>query len=182
MLFPRRKWKDIKGYEGLYQVSNLGEVKSLNYKGTGKEKILIPYTTKKGYKRIGLCKGGKQKQKQIHRLVAIAFIPNINNYPQVNHIDENKANNCAWNLEWCDNKYNANYGHRNNNIKENHGRIRKVICINTGKIFNSAKEAAYFINQINGGHIIDCCKGKRKTTGKDPITKEPLKWRYYDKE
>ena len=106
MIFPRRKWKDIPGYEGLYQVSNLGEIKSLNYRNTGKEKIIKPRKNKGGYLRVVLCKNGKQKDFLVHRLVAIAFIPNHNNYNQVNHKDENPSNNNVNNLEWCNRLYN----------------------------------------------------------------------------
>ena len=116
MIFPRRKWKDIPGYEGLYQVSNLGEIKSLNYRNTGKEKILKLIKDKKGYFHVNLYKNGKLKNLQVHRLVAMAFIPNHNNYNQVNHKDENTSNNAVENLEWCTAKYNSNYGNRNKKI------------------------------------------------------------------
>ena len=98
------------GYEGLYQVSNTGQVKSLNYKGTGKTKILKQGTSKHGYKKVVLYKNKKRKTYLVHRLIAQTFISNPNNWPQVNHKDENKTNNVAWNLEWCTSKYNNNYG------------------------------------------------------------------------
>lgn len=109
-------WKDIKDYEGLYQVSNLGNIRSLdrvvtNYRGSfikkGKPKSLCNLT--KGYKGVLLCKDGIQKVHKVHRLVAEAFIPNPENLPQVNHRDEDKTNNSVSNLEWCDNEYNINY-------------------------------------------------------------------------
>lgn len=112
-------WKDVKGYEGLYQVSNLGNVKSMNYNHTGKEHILSPVIDKGGYSIITLHKDGKQKIHKVHSLVAEMFIPNPDNLPQVNHKDENKQNNFVGtpenkytdgNLEWCDGKYNINYG------------------------------------------------------------------------
>ena len=102
-------WKDIQGYEG-YQISNYGRIKSLNYNKTKQEKILKTSKNTKGYLQVGLFKDGKQVRKQIHRLVAEAFLENPNNLPQVNHKDENKENNCAENLEWCTLKYNINYG------------------------------------------------------------------------
>lgn len=108
-------WKDIKGYEGLYQISNLGNVKSLpKYAGKSKrkERLITAHPDKDGYLRVHLCKNGIMSYKGVHKLIAEAFIPNINNYNQVNHKDENKTNNCIDNLEWCDCKYNINYGTR----------------------------------------------------------------------
>lgn len=105
-------WKDIKDYEGLYQISNLGNVKSLNYNHTGKEKLLKPQITKDGYCRVQLSQNNKHKQHSIHRLVAQAFLPNPDNLPCVNHKDEWKQNNIVSNLEFCDNYYNANFGDR----------------------------------------------------------------------
>lgn len=114
-------WKDIEGYEGLYQVSNFGNVKSLNYNRSGKEKILKPQKNKNKYLHISLCKNKNQKTFTIHRLVALAFIPNLHNYPCVNHIDENKENNHVDNLEWCTHEYNMNYG----TLKERQSEKRK---------------------------------------------------------
>lgn len=114
-------WKDIKGFEGLYQVSNEGRVKSLDHiivcnngKGIatkltkGKIKKFTEWT--KGYKRVTLSKDGIEKQYSVHRLVAEAFIDNPYNLPCVNHKDENPSNNVWTNLEWCTHKYNMNYG------------------------------------------------------------------------
>lgn len=112
MLLPKQIWKDIEGYEGLYQVSNTGKVRSLNYRCTGKSKTLKQDTTKFGYNLIVLYKNHKRKVYLVHRLVALVFIPNPLNLPQVNHIDEDKTNNAVWNLEWCTPKYNSNYGTR----------------------------------------------------------------------
>ena len=85
----KEEWKDIKGYEDLYQVSNLGRVKSLNYRRTGNEMILSLRKHKNGYVYIGLSKNGKTKHLRVHRLVAETFISNPNNYLEVNHKDEN---------------------------------------------------------------------------------------------
>lgn len=98
-------WKDVKHYEGLYKVSNHGRVWSVHKNGYKKIN-----TKENGYKFVQLYNNGKMRNEYIHRLVAMAFIPNLRNLPQVNHKDENKSNNCADNLEWCDKKYNANYG------------------------------------------------------------------------
>lgn len=118
MLLPKQIWKDIPGYEGLYQVSNTGRVRSLNYNRTGKSKVRKQNTDKRGYKRVNLCKDGKNKIYSIHRLVALAFIPNPNNYPIINHKDENPSNNAVWNLEWCTQEYNINYGNCRKKMSE----------------------------------------------------------------
>lgn len=101
---------DIEGYEGKYQVSNLGRIKSLGNENTKKEKILKQIKDRGGYLCVNLCKNGKGNFCLVHRLVANAFIENPSNLPQVNHKDENKTNNIVDNLEWCDAKYNTNYG------------------------------------------------------------------------
>lgn len=103
-------WKEIEDYEGEYEVSNLGNVRSLNYRRSGEIKLLKQYTDKKGYKYVRLSKNGKGKIYKIHRLVAMAFIPNPDNLPIVNHIDECKSNNMVSNLEWCTVAYNNTYG------------------------------------------------------------------------
>lgn len=104
-------WKDIPNYENLYQISNRGRVKSLHNRHKNK-KYLKPCPTSKGYMSVSLCKNHTQKSFHIHRLVAENFIPNPNNYPCINHIDENKENNDISNLEWCTYQYNNTYGHR----------------------------------------------------------------------
>lgn len=114
-------WKQVITPDGVwenYQVSNLGRVKSLNYRRTGKEKILSPNKSKSGYLQINLYKNDDRKSYLIHHLVAYAFIPNTENYKEINHKDENKNNNCVENLEWCDRKYNMNYGTRNKRVSE----------------------------------------------------------------
>ena len=205
----KEEWKDIKGYEGLYQISNLGRIKSLNYNRTKKEKILSNSTNRKGYLFVILYKNGKKKSFKVHRLVAIHFIENPNNYFQVNHKDENKSNNRVDNLEWCTQEYNLNYGTRNKRISEKmkgykhiketkkkisekmkgkhegskHPSSRKVQCITTGKKFNCIKDAGeyYGLSQsITDAGITKCCQGKLKSAGKHPITEEKLKWKYID--
>jgi len=118
----KEEWEDIKGYEGRYQVSNMGRVKSLERtvideagrKRHLKERILKPKTERNGYLRVNLCNGsGKKKDFFIHRLVCEAFHKNPKNKPCVNHIDENKTNNSVSNLEWCTIAENINYGTRN---------------------------------------------------------------------
>lgn len=150
-------WKDILGYEGLYQVSNLGNVRSLNYRRSGKTKLL-KQGTDNGYKRVELSKNGKKKKYWVHRLVAISFISNPNNYKEVNHKDEDKSNNNVNNLEWCTREYNNNYGTRNKRTSESH----------KGKILSEEHK-----KKMSESH-----KGKYK--GKDsPVSKAIL---MYDKE
>lgn len=115
-------WKDIKGFEGVYQVSSFGNVKSLSRdvkahdklggRRRKKESLLKFDVCKNGYLRVVLTKDCDGKHFLVHRLVAEAFLPNPENLPQVNHKDENKTNNIVNNLEWCDAKYNSNYGDR----------------------------------------------------------------------
>ena len=166
-------WKDIQGYEGKYQVSNLGNVKSVNYHRTKKERILTPHKIS-GYLIVKLYKNGIQKNFLIHRLVSQAFIENPENLPEVNHIDENKLNNRVDNLEFCDRKYNNNYGSHNERGLETK-KLRK--CKNAeipvlqftkdGKFVNEYKsisEAARCTG-INQGNIVSCLKGRLLTAG-----------------
>ena len=114
------EWKNVIGYEGLYEVSNTGQVRSLDryvkYSNgrihLHKGKVLSPVKDKDGYLAVFLSCNGKQKTIRIHRLVAQVFIENPDNLPEVNHLDEDKTNNRVDNLEFCDHKYNVNYGHR----------------------------------------------------------------------
>ena len=110
-------WKDIQDYEGFYQVSNLGRIKSLGNSKTRKEKILKPIYHKQYY-QITLSKNNIRIQYRVHRLVAEAFIPNPDNLPQVNHKDEDKTNNYVDNLEWCDALYNNNYKDKGKRISK----------------------------------------------------------------
>ena len=102
------QWKTVRGYEGLYCVSNTGRVVALPKNSRG-ERELKPCNIR-GYRNVKLVKNGIYKNHYVHRLVAEAFIENPNQLPEVNHKDENKTNNCVENLEWCDRKYNCNYG------------------------------------------------------------------------
>lgn len=108
------EWRPVVGYEGLYEVSSYGRVRSLDrycYR-LQKGKVLSPAKDRYGYLTVTLNCNGKSKTIKIHRLVAQAFLPNPDNLPQVNHKDENKINNIVYNLEWCDAKYNNNFGTR----------------------------------------------------------------------
>lgn len=114
------EWKDVNGYEGYYEVSNLGRVRSkerlIIYQNgkivTRKSRVKTPTISKGSYPRVGLQRDGKLSMKFVHRLVAEAFIPNPNNLPLVNHKDEDKTNPAASNLEWCDNSYNTSYSNK----------------------------------------------------------------------
>lgn len=170
-------WRDIEGYENLYQVSNLGRVKSLgNGICNSKEKILKAIKHNCGYLSICLYKYGKSKKYFVHRLVAHAFIPNPYNLPQVNHISEDKTNNRVDNLEWCDCKYNINYGTHNKKVSEsqtNHPKkSKKVLCIETGKIYPSTHQVERELG-FNYSTILKVCNGKYKSA-------YGFHWRYID--
>lgn len=118
-------WKPIKDYEGCYEASNLGRIRSLdrwvsNGKGIrlAKGKVLHPTPKHHNYLTVLLSKDGVKKRRHVHRLVAQAFIPNPDDLPQINHKDENPINNCVDNLEWCTAKYNNNYGNHKRNWKK----------------------------------------------------------------
>ena len=165
-------WKDIKRYEGLYQVSNYGYVRSLN-----KTKEVVNHNKKyiktikgkelkcsfhNGYRTVGLTKNGTMKTLYIHRLVAEAFIPNSNNYTIVNHIDEDKSNNYYKNLEWCTCKYNNNYGNKLKNM------IKPVLqfdlnfnFIKRWKSISDVERELY----ISVSDICRCCKKEQKSAG-----------------
>ena len=157
-------WRDVHGYEGLYKVSNKGNVRSVDrinhigrkYSG----RMLRPRYHTNGYLQVDLRKGGIRKSKLIHRLVAEVFIPNQNNYLEINHKDEDKSNNNVENLEWCTREYNMNHGTRNARASQTQSKKVKAINIKTGEViaFNSGKEA-----KSKGGYSRGCvsqaCQG-----------------------
>jgi hypothetical protein len=181
-----------------YEVSNYGRVRSLR----STMKLLSPSKNNCGYLYVNLRKNGRQKLCLIHRLVGCTFMGTQDNM-EINHIDECKTNNHVDNLEWCTRKENVNHGTRNDRaskaqkgkvfseehkckLRENHAdmsggkhpQAKKVVCVETGQVFDAVKEAEEWAG-VTGG-ISACCKGKIKTAGKHSITGEKLHWMYYD--
>ena len=164
-------WKDIKGYEGLYQVSNLGNVKSLERLDRlghkRKEKILKGHADKQGYLVVTLSKNGSQKTKKIHRLVLETYRPieGMDNL-QVSHLDETKDNNKLDNLTWATAKENCNMPlHKQRISEQNKNRKNPCKCITTGEVFRNLTVAAETYN-IDLANLSKACHGKNKTCGK----------------
>lgn len=160
---PNEEWRDVVGYEGLYQVSNLGRIKSLdryveypNYIKRINGRIMSQQDNSKGYLMVNLSLNGFTKKLYVHRLVAEAFIPNLANKVEVNHIDLNKKNNIISNLEWCTKKENMRHAHENGAIK-----YTKVYQYSINgeyeQEFNSLLDASIFHNievGIYAGHVM----------------------------
>lgn len=161
-------WKMIPGYEGQYMVSSWGRVKSFNYFNTKKEHLLTPHKNQNGYLSAQLCKKGKTKLILIHRLVALAFIPNPDNLPVINHKDENKTNNRMDNLEWCTYSHNSKHGNRKEKVIKTmiaNGTAKPVAQLFNGKIiakYSSISEAARATG-CHSGDISYVCRGFFKT-------------------
>lgn len=154
-------WKSISGYEGLYEVSNEGNIRSLKF---GKVKIVKPNVKPDGYLQVDLYKEGQRKIMYVHRLVYAAFNDEIPAGLTVNHKDENKVNNNIDNLELMTIAENNNYGTRNTRIKlsTKKGTLRErnpVYCYNTCTVYSSSHEAARILN-VNAGNICYVCAGK----------------------
>lgn len=173
----KEEWRDIEGYEGIYQISNYGRVKAVDRLINDsygriwlrKGQIRSTHIDRFGYEKVILCKNNTQKHFFIHRLVAMAFVSNPDNFPLINHIDEDKLNNRVENLEWCTPRYNSNYGSRNKKLSA------KLKLIKTGKpiaqyslngillrIYKNAEEAARQ-NSFWRTNISACCRGVKKT-------------------
>ena len=177
---PNEEWRDIIGWEGLYQVSNLGRVKSLprlhksvHGEYLSKERILSPRVCggQREYLSVALYRGKGAVQRKIHRLVAMAFISNPKGYKEVNHIDENKRNNMASNLEWCSRSYNVNYGRR---IEKQSAHLQKAVLAFTRRgqfvaRFKSIKDAAVWAG-VDGSNVSRAIKRDSVSGG--------YKWRF----
>ena len=149
------EWKPIPGYDGKYEVSSYGRVKSYKYNSDGR--ILSPGNNGSGYYFVYLCKDGKAKQRTIHRLVAEAFIPNPSNFLEINHKDEDKGNNHVTNLEWCSRGYNLAYGTRLERIS------KPVVQLDKNGNFlaeYSSTHEASRVTSIAQSNICKCCKHK----------------------
>lgn len=166
------QWRDIHGFEGKYQVSNHGRVRNIKFIGhprsTKQERILVPRTNRYGYSVIHLSDGNKDFHPPIHRLVAMAFIPNPLNYPAVNHKDENKENNHAENLEWCTNLYNTRYGTGQLRAHEKKKKAIMQLDKNTNEVvkeYASATDASVeMFGTSQKKRAITCCaRGERPT-------------------
>jgi hypothetical protein len=161
-------WKDIPNYEGVYKVSSLGNITSFWY---NRHKVLSPGISN-GYEHVVLCKDGLKKRFSIHRLVAEVFIPNPENKPHVNHLDENPSNNKVENLEWCTPKENCNYGTRTERSNK-HSSKTIVLYIDEIpiKIFNSLTDASEY-----SGASITSISNNLKNYSK--YTKKGI-WKYF---
>lgn len=167
------EWKDIVGYEGLYQISTLGNVRSYDrivncrngHTRTIKGKVLATTRSGGGYLKVMLTKDSVAKNHRIHRLVAMAFIPNPDNLPDVNHIDEDKTNNKVSNLEWCSRSYNNHYSLITERLNEAKKISVKQLSLDgeVVNIWNGVRDAARALGMKTHRHISDCCKGKAKT-------------------
>lgn len=188
-------WRDVPDFEGLYEISNLGRVKSkarnirtflkYNYHNHPIKERILKIGTTKGYASVGLCKDGKMYNKALHRLLAKAFIPNPNNYPIINHKDGNKLNNRLDNLEWCTYKHNTQEAYRLglNNISEKHIEAVRELGFKSGKkvaqmdlegniikTYDSGRQASLELG-ISQGDISLVCNGRRNYV-------KGYKWKY----
>lgn len=165
-------WKDIPGWEGYYKVSTLGRVLSINFNNSRRQAIRTATRDRLGYLCLTLHRKGYSKTYKVHRLVALAFIPNPNNFPCINHKDEDKTNNCIENLEWCDYSYNNKYGNRPRKVldayRRNNGSKaeRPVVKMDKSGIilgeFISISEAARRVG-VSRESLRDCVLGRSKS-------------------
>lgn len=176
----KEEWRPVVGFEGFYEVSNIGRVRSIAVYSHKYQRVITRKcpsmkaleTTNDGYKRVLLCLYGVHHHCAVHRLVAMAFIPNNNNYPCINHKDENPSNNVVDNLEWCTYKYNSNYGTLPERIRkrmnENHPLAKRVEQVDlygqVVAVYKSQREAGRNMG-IRGENIGRVCNGKNHLAG-----------------
>jgi hypothetical protein len=156
-LFYMEVWKDIKGYEGLYEISNLGRIKSMWRKKESQllfgfyqnGRIITTHTHKNKSIIVSLRKDSKHKRHYLHRLLAIAFIPNPHNKPCINHLDGNRSNNEMDNIEWCTYKENSEHAY-NNNLTSRNDKIT-LTNLSSGEVkgFRSQRKACIFLCESN---------------------------------
>lgn len=185
-------WKPVKNFENLYEISNLGRVKSHHKYGGLDNRIMKQKINRYGYSCVKLSNRGHTRHVQVHRLVAETFLENPNDFPMINHKDENKLNNHVENLEWCNAQYNNTYGHRLEKAfpkawekwsytergrahmsKVGKARGKRCASFKDGKMlkeFASAAEAARYYN-IKKTHVVYCCEGKSKA-------RSGMQWKY----
>lgn len=165
-------WKDVVGYEGLYKVSNFGRIKSCPLRSNHNGELIMKNQIITGYKVVSLCKNNKMKLVKVHRLVAIAFIDNPDNKPQVNHIDGNKLNNNVDNLEWVTAQENSLHAFRLGLRESQKGKENNRSVVVQQLDTNGNIKAEYFGTReaerqtlVNHSAISACCKGKLKSAG-----------------
>lgn len=161
-----KNWKPVVGYEGLYEVSFSGEVRGVKRQGSSGA-ILRPGKRKDGYLQVHLRKGGKGKPWLVHRIVALAFLNEVEGKNYVNHIDGNRSNNAVENLEWCTAQENTQHSH--DVLKKN---TRSVLCVETNTIYPSIRNAARSID-YDDATIQRICAGKGRSK-----TAKGYHWRY----
>ena len=166
-------WRPIKGFEGYYECSSFGNIRSIDRVIVDvygkpfhkKGRILKSRELNQGYLTVGLSKNNYVKNYLIHRLIAQTFLPNPQNYTEVNHKDENTSNNRVDNLEWCSPKYNANYGTRNKRVAEKQYKSVNQYTLDGVliKIWESARVACKELGYKSRSNIQNCCKGRYKS-------------------
>lgn len=171
-------WKDVIGYEGIYEVSNTGKIKRLKNNTMRKTK-----KNNRGYVQISLSKNGEIKYFLLHRVVAQAFIENENNFPQVNHKDEDKENNHIDNLEWCTNLYNRRYGsgYQRSVMNHNYKEIAKLRCKPVKQFDKSGNLIRVFFGATEAEIQTGIKQSKIRASARKGCFADGYKWEYVNK-